>query len=292
MAARWIAEGRVVVNGTQAAKSLIVRPGDQIDVDRPVPGEVRPRAEDVPLEIQFEDEHLAVAVKPAGMVTHPAPGNECGTLVNALLGHLGNLSAVGGDLRPGIVHRLDRDTSGLLVVARTDEAHLALSSALARREVARGYIAAVWGQVKADQFTVDAPVGRHPKNRRRMAVLPGGRQARTHFRRLESWPAADLLAVKLDTGRTHQIRVHMLHYGNPLVGDPTYGKGRERGFPGAVSRWASELAKRCGPRTLLHAARLEFHHPLTGQRMEFTSPLPGPLSDALEWARETSRTGG
>jgi 23S rRNA pseudouridine1911/1915/1917 synthase len=220
------------------------------------------------------------------MVVHPAPGHPTGTLVNALLGRYGTLSPVGLPRRPGIVHRLDRDTSGLMIVAREAEAHRALAAALARREVGRGYLAAVWGRFEPDGTTIDRPIGRHPRDRKRMAVVEDGRRAITHVRRLERWPAADLLAVRLETGRTHQIRVHVADLGHPVVCDPIYGAGWERGMTGAGGQWAARFARRV-QRLFLHAAHLSFVHPVNGEAMTFSSELPEPLAGALAWARET-----
>jgi 23S rRNA pseudouridine1911/1915/1917 synthase len=245
-------------------------------------------AQDLPVDIVFQDEHLAVVNKAAGMVVHPAPGHRDGTLVNALLHHLDDLAGVGGRLRPGIVHRLDRDTSGLLVVAKNDVAHQGLADALRRRRVKRLYLAATWGHLDSDRGTIDEPVGRDPAHRKRMAVVEGGRRALTRFHIRERWRAADLLDVALQTGRTHQIRVHLAHLGHPVVGDQVYGAKWERGMGGAAHLWARELARRM-ERQFLHAARLVFDHPVTGRRMRFDAPLPEDLAAAATWAREGSR---
>jgi 23S rRNA pseudouridine1911/1915/1917 synthase len=242
-------------------------------------------AQDLPIRVVYEDEHLLVVDKDAGMVVHPAPGHPEGTLVNALLHHVDDLSGIGGALRPGIVHRLDKDTSGLMVVAKGDDAHRILSEALQRREVRRRYLAAAWGHLAETEVTVDAPIGRDPRNRQRMGVVEGGRPARTHFRVRERWPAAELLDVALETGRTHQIRVHLAHLGHPVVGDEVYGPGWEKGMGGSNRAWAQALARRV-PRQFLHACRLSFDHPATGEEMTFESPLPPDLAAAAEWARE------
>lgn len=283
-AAALVTGGRVAVNGEPARKSYRPRAGDRLEVEIPPPPQVELSPEPIPVAVAFEDDHLIVVDKPAGLVVHPAPGHPSGTLVNALLALTDRLSPIGAPLRPGIVHRLDRDTSGLLVVAKTEEAHRGLAADLARRRVGRGYLAATWGRLEPEELTIDRPIGRSPADRKRMAVVPGGRRAVTHVRRLERWPAADLLAVRLETGRTHQIRVHLTDLGHPLVGDPVYGRGWERGMSGAGGRWAEELARRCG-RLFLHAARLAFRHPVTGERLTFTSRLPGPLAEAVAWAR-------
>lgn len=282
--AEMIDAGLVKVDGAAARKSRRPKRGEQIELRIPPPPAVTVTPEPIPIDVVFEDDHLVVVDKQASLVVHPGAGNRSGTLVNALLHRFGTLASVGAPQRPGIVHRLDRDTSGLLVVARTDEAHQALSAALAARAVRRGYIAAAWGHLKQDRTTIDRPIGRDPKHRQRMAVVDGGRPSVTHVRRLESWRAADLLAIRLHTGRTHQIRVHMWSLGHPLVGDPVYGAGWERGLLGAGGRWAEELRRRAG-RLFLHAARLSFRHPATGEELSFTSPLPEPLHSAMAWAR-------
>jgi 23S rRNA pseudouridine1911/1915/1917 synthase len=288
--AELVTEGRVLVDGRPTRKSRRLRPGEEVTVTVPPPPPTAIVPEALPLEVVYEDEHLAVVDKRAGVVVHPAAGHRSGTLVNALLHHLGALSSIGEPARPGIVHRLDKDTSGLMVVARTDDAHRKLSQAIARREVRRGYIAAAWGHVREDDFTVDAPIGRDPSQRQRMAVVVGGRPARTRFRVLERWPAADLLAVRLHTGRTHQIRVHLRHMGHPIVGDPIYAARWRNGLTGAGARWAEEFDRRAG-RLFLHAARLGFTHPITDEELTFTSELPQPLAAALEWARGVERPG-
>lgn len=283
--AALIAEGHVTLNGVPARKRDLPRPGDRIRIALPPaePSVLVP--EPIPLDIVYQDTDLLVVDKPAGLVVHPAPGNRSGTLVHALLHAIGDLSGIGGVLRPGIVHRLDRDTSGLMLVAKHDAAHRNLADQLRRRRVHRVYLTASWGRLAADQVTVDAPIGRHPTERTRMAVLQdGGRQARTHFHRQERWRAADLLRAELDTGRTHQIRVHLLHLGHPVVGDRTYAAGRERGFSGPERTWTTELARRT-PRQFLHATELEFEHPRSGQVLHFHAPLPPDLQPALAWGR-------
>lgn len=279
--------GRVWLNGRVPRKSESPAVGDVIEVELPAPEPTELEAEPIPLEIVYQDRDLAVVQKPAGLVVHPAPGHRSGTLVHALLHHLTDLSGIGGELRPGIVHRLDRDTSGLLLVAKNDEAHRRLAAALKRREVERRYLVACWGHLRGDEEVVTAPIGRSPTHRQRMAVVEGGRPARTHFRRLERWVGADLLCARLETGRTHQIRVHLMSIGHPVVGDPVYGSGAGRGMSGGVRGWAREFERRV-PRQFLHAAELGFHHPRTGTWMHFESPLPADLSAAASWARSTS----
>lgn len=285
--ASLIVDGKVTVDGEGVNKSYRPRAGDDVRVEIPPPPPSELVAEDIPVDVVYEDEHLLVVDKPHGMVVHPAPGHPAGTLVNALLGRYGTLSPVGLPRRPGIVHRLDRDTSGLMIVAREAQAHRALAAALSRREVGRGYLAAVWGRFEPERRTIDRPIGRHPRDRKRMAVVEDGRRAVTHVRRLERWPAADLLALRLQTGRTHQIRVHLADLGHPVVRDPTYGVGWERGMTGAGGQWAARFARHA-QRLFLHAAHLSFIHPVSGEEMTFRSELPEPLSGALAWARATS----
>jgi len=281
--ATLIQEGRVRHNGRVPPKSEALLEGDQIEVDLPPPRPSEAMPEPIPLDIVYEDEHLLVVDKPAGMVVHPAPGHRSGTMVNALLFHVRSLSGVGGKIRPGIVHRLDQDTSGLLVVAKEDKTHRALSSALRRREVRRLYVAAAWGHLPERHFRVDEPIGRDPRDRKRMAVVGGGRRAVTRIRVKAHWRSAELLDVALETGRTHQIRVHLAHLGHPVLGDRLYGEGWERGMGGPNRGWAKELARRT-PRQFLHAARLGFEHPATGQSMRFRSPLPADLEAVVRWA--------
>ena len=282
-AAALLAEERILVDGRPGKKSDPVNPGQEMDASVPAPAPATARPQDIPLDIVYQDGELAVINKHSGLVVHPAPGHPDGTLVNALLHHIGDLAGIGGTLRPGIVHRLDRDTSGLMVVAKTDRAHQALSAALKARSVKRTYLAALWGKLGEPRVTVDRPIGRHRRDRTRMAVVPRGRPSRTRFHHLESWPAACLCEVELDTGRTHQIRVHAAAIGHPVVGDNLYGAGRERGFAGEQRRWAAELVRRV-PRQFLHAHRLEFAHPATRESMVFRAPLPPALEAVRVWA--------
>jgi 23S rRNA pseudouridine1911/1915/1917 synthase len=290
---RLLEQGRVEVHGEGAPsperlrKSEPVHEGWVVEVTVPAPESVSLRAEDLPIDIVYQDADLAVVNKAAGMVVHPAPGHREGTLVNALMYHVRDLSGVGGRLRPGIVHRLDRDTSGLLVVAKSDRAHQGLAEALKRREVKRLYVAAAWGHLDASPMTIDQPLARDPRSRRRMAVVEGGRRSVTRVRVRERWRAAELLDVALETGRTHQIRVHLAHLGHPVVGDDLYGAGWERGMGGDAHAWARELARRV-KRQFLHAAELAFEHPVTGESMRFRAPLPPDLEAAARWAFETS----
>jgi 23S rRNA pseudouridine1911/1915/1917 synthase len=269
-AARWIADGRVLVDGRQRPKSWRLRGSEAVDIDAPADQGGPPAAEDLAVPVRYEDEHLLVVAKPAGLVVHPAPGHQGGTLVNALLGRPGRLSAVAGPERPGIVHRLDRDTSGLLLVAKDDATHLALAADLAARRIERGYLALAQGAVgPPDDGVVDAPIARHPRDRTRMAVVPGGRPARTHWHAVRRFGPVTQLELRLDTGRTHQIRVHMAHLRHPLAGDLAYG---------ADPRLAASLGLQ---RPFLHAWRLVFSHPVTGARVELDEPLPPDLASVL-----------
>jgi len=289
---RLIEEGHVKVDDRAAKSNLRVRPGQQIAVDIPEPVDAAPQPEALPLPIVYQDHDVIVVDKPAGMVVHPAAGHSSGTLVNALLHHVDDLSGIGGEKRPGIVHRLDRGTSGLLVVAKHDAAHDALSKQFQNREVEKEYFALVWGEVMAGR-RIDAPIGRDPGNRKKMsAAMSAGkgsgdsnrirrsREAVTrivaaeHFGRMLT-----LVKVAIHTGRTHQIRVHLSAIGHPVVGDPLYG-GVHRRVPGDL-RAVTHL-----DRPFLHAARLAFMHPTDGRRMEFNSPLPADLQGVLDELRE------
>lgn len=258
----------VTVNGRPARASHRVRGGDCVELKVPDPETPRIEPEAIPLEVCFEDPDVLVVNKPRGLVVHPAVGHYSGTLVNALLHHCRDLSGINGILRPGIVHRLDRDTSGLLMVAKNDAAHLALAGQLKDRAVLRRYTALVHGRPRRETGTVDAPIGRHPRDRQRMAVTPrSGRAARTHYRVVRRFDKFSLLELTLDTGRTHQIRVHMAHVGHPLVGDLKYGHARpELGLEGQF----------------LHAGTLGFRHPRTGEVLVFEAPLPSELTAVLE----------
>ncbi|HXC89422.1 MAG TPA: RluA family pseudouridine synthase [Stellaceae bacterium] len=278
---RLIAEGRVVQDGAAARDpSRRVRPGQNFVVVFPDVEDATPAAQPLALDIRFEDAHLIVIDKPAGLVVHPAPGNPDGTLVNALIAHCGaSLAGIGGSRRPGIVHRLDKDTSGLMVVAKTEMAHHALSRDFARREIDRAYAALVWGVPRPAVGEIAGNIGRSPVNRKKMAVVgeTRGRPALTRYRveRVFKTEAA-LVECRLATGRTHQIRVHLAHAGHPLIGDPVYGTRAGR----AVAR-SGELGARTAafPRQALHARRLGFAHPADGSPMVFDSPLPADLHE-------------
>ena len=268
--------GFVRRNGAPANKKDKLAAGDRITLTLPDPQPIEAQPQDIPLDIVYEDDHLLVVNKPKGMVVHPAPGNPDGTLVNALLYHCrGRLSGVGGAIRPGIVHRIDKDTSGLLVVAKDDLTHQGLSEQMAVHAIHRVYHAVVYGNIRQDTGTIEAPIGRDTRDRKRMAVTPGqGKRACTHWQVLERFGRFTLLACRLETGRTHQIRVHMAHIGHPLAGDPVYG-------PRSVIR---ELQGQC-----LHAKELGFRHPVTGQEMRFDSPLPAYFTTFLERLRKEHR---
>ena len=268
--------GFVRRNGAPANKKDKLAAGDRITLTPPDPQPIEAQPQNIPLDIVYEDDHLLVVNKPKGMVVHPAPGNPDGTLVNALLYHCrGRLSGVGGAIRPGIVHRIDKDTSGLLVVAKDDLTHQGLSEQMAVHAIHRVYHAVVYGNIRQDTGTIEAPIGRDPRDRKRMAVTPGqGKRACTHWQVLERFGRFTLLACRLETGRTHQIRVHMAHIGHPLAGDPVYG-------PRSVIR---DLQGQC-----LHAKELGFRHPVTGQEMRFDSPLPAYFTTFLERLRKEHR---
>jgi len=260
-----------------------LRDGDRVRVEIPEPEPSTLSAEPLPLTIVHEDADLVVLEKPAGLVVHPGAGVKHGTLVHALLHRYPGIGAVGGATRPGIVHRLDKDTSGLLIVARSSRAYRALVEALGAREVKRTYTALVWGAARQPGGVVESAIGRHPRDRKRMAVVTrGGKPARTRWRVSERLGIATRLEVQLDTGRTHQIRVHMAHLGHAVVGDALYG-GRSKkllSLPDAERSLAANLLK-CLPRQALHATALELTHPVTGVRLSFTSPLPEDFERAL-----------
>jgi 23S rRNA pseudouridine1911/1915/1917 synthase len=265
-----IATGKVLVEGRAERASYRPAAGERVAIEIAPPVARPVVAEEIPLVVAFEDEDVLVVDKPAGMVVHPAPGNWSGTLVNALKGRGGDLSALGGEDREGIVHRLDKETSGLLLVAKTDRAHRSLGAAMAKREIVRRYAALSWGHLDADRVTVDKPIARDPRDRKRMAIVSTGRAARTDFVRLARFDAVDLLRAHLHTGRTHQIRVHLASVGHPVVGDDTYGGGGGR-----------RLITMPPKRHFLHAAWLRFRHPATGAPVELRSVLPPELVTAL-----------
>ena len=258
-AQRLIAEGQVLVDGKAPAKSLKLSGGERVAVTLPEPEAAQALPEDIPLDVVYEDGDVIVVNKPVGMVVHPAPGHSGGTLVNALLHHCGHsLSGIGGELRPGIVHRIDRDTSGLIIAAKNDFAHQALAAQLQDHSLRRTYEAVVIGSLREDSGTVDAPIDRSPRDRKKMAVVPGGRGAVTHWQVLERFPGYTYVRCRLETGRTHQIRVHMAYIGHPLYGDTVYGA--KKPVPGMTGQ-------------CLHAVGLTFRHPRTGETVTLSCPL-------------------
>ena len=267
-AARLCQEGRVVSGGKPLAKNARLTGGETVQVTLPDPEAVEAVPQDIPLDVVYEDADVIVVNKPKGLVVHPAPGHPDGTLVNALLYHCGDsLSGIGGELRPGIVHRIDRDTSGLIIAAKNDYAHQKLSAQLQDHTLARTYACIVVGNLREDSGTVDAPIGRSPGDRKKMAVVPDGRRAVTHWEVVARYPGHTLLRCRLETGRTHQIRVHMAYIGHPILGDTVYGA--KKAVPG--------LQGQC-----LHAVGLRFLHPRTGEAVELRCPLPESFLRQLE----------
>jgi len=267
----WIKRGRVLVNGSPARPSRTLREGDRIDVEPAELPPLRAAPEAIPLGVLYEDEHIVAIDKPAGMVVHAGAGAHAGTLVNALLGRFQSLSALGGDLRPGIVHRLDRFTSGVILVAKNDAAHRALAAQFAGRQVEKTYLALVHGSVQADRGRIEKPIARDPRHRTRMTARLGrGRAAFTEYRVLRRFTGFTFLEVRIGTGRTHQIRVHLSSIGHPVAGDRLYGAP------------AKNEIQPPGDRFFLHAHRIRFQHPFTAQPLEIESPLPGDLTAWLE----------
>lgn len=269
-----IVKGNVKVNDVRPKRSYKLQPGDRVEVIIPPPQTEETWPEPISLNVVYEDEQMLVINKPRGMVVHPAPGHQNKTLVNALLYHCHDLSYIGGKMRPGIVHRLDKDTSGLLMVAKNDDVHKELSTQLKNKVVRRDYVALVWGKLKSKYFTIDAPLGRDPRNRKRMTVIDGGRDAITIIRVLAYLNNCTLLRACLQTGRTHQVRAHLSYMGYPLVGDTLYGGNRK------MLReidWEGQA---------LHARRLGFYHPSTGEYMSFVAPLPVEFKQLLLFLRE------
>ncbi|MGO0062019.1 RluA family pseudouridine synthase [Brevibacillus fluminis] len=267
----WVKEGRVTVNGEPIKNNYKVSADDEVTLRVPPPRELAIKAEEMPLDIVFEDADVVVVNKPRGLVVHPAPGHYSGTLVNGLMHHCKDLSGINGVLRPGIVHRIDKDTSGLLMIAKNDKAHIGLAEQLKNHTVNRKYVALVHGVIPHEMGTIDAPIGRDPKNRQQMAVVfENSKPAVTHFVVLERFADATLVELKLETGRTHQIRVHMKYIGYPLVGDPKYGAKSNIDFDGQA----------------LHAKTLGFEHPRTGAYMEFEAELPAEMKELLAFLRQ------
>ncbi len=263
---RLIAGGLALVNGRPAKPSQRVRSGDRVSLTIPPPRRLDLVPQPIPLTVVYQDGEIIVIDKQAGLTVHPGPGHPDHTLVNALLAHCPDIQGVGGVIRPGIVHRLDKDTSGLMVVAKTDGAHRALSAQFKERRITKGYLALATGIVKPTVGQVDAPIARDPRHRQRMAVIVGGREARTRYRVLEQSGGCSLLELYLDTGRTHQARVHLAYLGHPLLGDAVYGERPDKSGLG---------------RHFLHAHHLGFQHPTTGQPMDFKSGLPEDLAGVI-----------
>ena len=276
-AQRLIENELVTVNDHPAAKNYRLRAGDEVETELPEPVPLDAEPQDIPLDIVYEDADLLVVNKPKGMVVHPAPGNPDGTLVNALLWHIRDLSGINGVMRPGIVHRIDKDTSGLLIVAKNDAAHLALAEQIKAHSFEREYQAIVVGTPRDECGIIDAPIGRNPRDRKKMAVVPNGRPARTYYRLLERFDGFSHLSLTLETGRTHQIRVHMAHIGHPVMGDEVYGANRTR---------FEKLAARLISGQCLHAKRIGFVHPTTGEFLRFDSELPEYFTELLRLLRE------
>lgn len=266
-AARLARQGQVRVNGRPVRPAELLRADDLVEIEVPEPVDLAPRPEAIPIEVVFADADLVVVVKPAGMVSHPAAGHHGGTLVHALLGLGGSWSTGGGEVRPGLVHRLDKDTSGLIVAARTDRAHLSLSRQLADRSMSRTYQAIARGHLAQTAGELEGEIGRDPRNRKRMAIVAGGRHSRTRYEVIERLRGHSLLRCELFTGRTHQIRVHLAAYGHPIAGDRLYGGGSAAARP------------------MLHAWRLRLRHPVSGREMSFEAPPPADFSEFRESLR-------
>ena len=266
---QWLKEGRVLVNSKAVKPNYKCHVDDEVVISIPDPEPLDVEPEPIPLDIYYEDADVLVVNKPRGMVVHPAPGHMHGTLVNALLAHCKDLSGINGVLRPGIVHRIDKDTSGLLMVAKNDLAHESLVNQLVNKTVTRKYQAIVHGVIPHDYGTIDAPIGRDPRDRQSMAVVENGKEAVTHFRVLERFEHYTFLECQLETGRTHQIRVHMKYIGYPLAGDPKYGPRKTLPIDGQA----------------LHAGVLGFHHPRTGEYLQFEAPIPHEFERLLDMLR-------
>ncbi len=273
---RLIEEGKIVCNGKKVRTCVKICPGDEIVITLPPPQELEVEPEDIPLDVVFEDEEMMVINKPKGMVVHPANGNESGTLVNAVLFHAkGKLSGINGVIRPGIVHRLDKDTSGLIVVAKTNEAHLSLAEQIKEKTCRRVYVCLVRGNLREDEGVINAPIGRHSTQRKKMCVTEkNSRSAVTHYKVLERFGEYTFVECRLETGRTHQIRVHMQHIGHPVIGDEVYSGGKN---PFGLHTQA------------LHAVEIGFVHPVSGKTMSFSCPIPDYMEAILERLRKAVR---
>ncbi|MBO0472663.1 RluA family pseudouridine synthase [Enterococcus sp. DIV0840] len=266
---QWLKDQNITVNGEITRSNYKVKENDEISINVPEPEELDVLAEDIPIEIVYEDDDVLVVNKPQGMVVHPSAGHQHGTLVNALLYHIKDLSSINGIIRPGIVHRIDKDTSGLLMVAKNDKAHIALAEQLKDKTSLRKYVALVHGEISHDKGEINAPIGRSKNDRKMQAVIEGGKPAVTHFEVLERFEGFTLVQLQLETGRTHQIRVHMKYIGYPVAGDPLYGPRKTLKGKGQF----------------LHAEVLGFKHPTTGQMMVFEAPLPDLFEKTLDQLR-------
>ena len=265
---RLINDGKIIVNGKKIKASYKVQNGDKIKIEEEKPKEIELKAQNIPLEVLYEDNDIIVVNKPKGMVVHPANGNPDGTLVNAIMAICkDSLSGIGGEIRPGIVHRLDKNTSGAIIIAKNDKAHIALSNQLKNHEIKKTYIALVRGIVKESNATINMPIARSKNDRKKMAVDKNGKEAITHFKVLERFDDCTLLEVNIETGRTHQIRVHLSHIGYPIIGDDVYSNGK--------NRW--NVKGQC-----LHAKSLDFKHPITGKLIHIEAPLPKYFTDILK----------
>lgn len=277
MIQKLLEDEKVMVNGKREKASYKVQQGDNIQIEIEEPKEVKIEAQEIPFEVIYEDDAILVVNKPKGLVVHPGTGNLEGTLVNAIMAHCkDNLSGIGGELRPGIVHRLDKDTSGLLIIAKKDKAHIAMSEQIKNREVKKTYIALVRGTIAENEATIHMPIGRSNKDRKKMAVTKNGKEAITHFKVLNRYTTSiasyTLLELKIDTGRTHQIRVHMAQIGHPVIGDMVYSNGKnEFGIEGQC----------------LHAKKLEFKHPITGKEMQLEAELPEYFANVIQKLEES-----
>lgn len=265
---RLIEEGKILVNGQISKASYAVKLGDIVEIQEIEVKEATLKAENIPIDVIYEDNDILVINKPKGMVVHPGNGNIEGTLANAVMGLCGDsLSGIGGQVRPGIIHRLDKDTTGVIVVAKNDKAHIDISNQIKNRETSKKYVALVRGQIKEDEATINMPIGRSNKDRKKMAVRKDGKEAITHFKVLKRYKDYTLLELKIDTGRTHQIRVHMAEIGHPVVGDYTYSNGKN---PFNVEG------------QMLHAKKIEFTHPTTKKKVEFEAPIPKYFEEIIE----------
>jgi 23S rRNA pseudouridine1911/1915/1917 synthase len=273
-----IRAGNITLNGEKAKPSQSLATGQEIQIDIPPVVQIALKPESIPLEILYEDSDLIVINKPAGLVVHPAAGHASGTLVNALLGHCTDLAGIGGEMRPGIVHRLDRDTTGVMVVAKNDPVMRALSSQFKLRHTTKEYLALVWGHLNPPAGRVETLIGRNPRDRKKMCTKPDvGRPAITNYETREKFTDTSLLRIHIETGRTHQIRVHMAHLGHSIIGDPQYGRPRHDILPVPVP-----------PRQMLHAVRLTFIHPSTDKALTFEAPLPDDMQRLIELLRKNS----